>query len=374
MTITSSLGLTAWAANQNSPEVVVNENDAVGLILRKTAVAKGTSTPPGSPSEGDAYILGASPTGAWSTFSENNVAYYHNGAWNELTAIDGLMVWVDAGSGSANLWRYYSTTPAWVQIAAGTITTREFSDSNTDTATDTFDFAGPGQNVSMSSATATITIPGGPPAVQNITTTNPASLSPADGESWVVAAGATGAWATHDNEIATWTTNAGSPGAWKFTVPLRGWTVANLADAKIYMWSSGSPSAWDAISASGSGGSSTESLIIAVSDETTDLTTGTAKVTFRMPYAFTLSAVRASVTTAPTGATLTVDINESGATILSTKLTIDAGEKTSTTAATAAVISDADLADDAEITVDIDQIGSTVAGAGLKVILIGVQA
>lgn len=119
----------------------------------------------------------------------------------------------------------------------------------------------------------------------------------------------------------------------------------------------------------------TESLIIACSDESTALTTGTAKVTFRMPYAFTLSAVRASVTTAPTGASLlTVDINESGTSILSTKITIDASEKTSTTAATPPVISDTALADDAEITVDIDQVGSTVAGAGLKVYLIGKRA
>src|SRR5690606_32598717 len=120
---------------------------------------------------------------------------------------------------------------------------------------------------------------------------------------------------------------------------------------------------------------SIESIIIACSDETTALTTGTAKVTFRMPYAFTLTEVRASVTTAPTGAALQVDINENtggGATsILSTKLTIDATEKTGTTAATAAVISDSALADDAEITIDIDVVGSTVAGAGLKVVLIG---
>lgn len=117
----------------------------------------------------------------------------------------------------------------------------------------------------------------------------------------------------------------------------------------------------------------TESLVIACSDETTALTTGTAKVTFRMPYAFTLTAVRASVATAPTGSVLTVDINEGGVSILSTKLTIDASEKTSTTAATPAVISDTSLADDAEITVDIDGIGSTVAGAGLKVYLIGTR-
>lgn len=117
----------------------------------------------------------------------------------------------------------------------------------------------------------------------------------------------------------------------------------------------------------------TESIIIACSDETTALTTGTAKVTFRMPYAFTVTAVRASVTTAPTGSTLNVDINEGGVSILSTVLTIDATEKTSTTAATPAVISDSALADNAEITIDIDQVGSTVAGAGLKVYLIGTR-
>lgn len=122
------------------------------------------------------------------------------------------------------------------------------------------------------------------------------------------------------------------------------------------------------------GGNPTESIIIACSDETTALTTGAAKVTFRMPYAFTLTAVRASVTTAPTDAAITVDINEGGASILSTLLTIDATEKTSTTAATPAVISDASLADDAEITIDIDTVGSTVAGAGLKVALIGARA
>jgi hypothetical protein len=115
-------------------------------------------------------------------------------------------------------------------------------------------------------------------------------------------------------------------------------------------------------------------LVIACSDETSNLTTGTAKVTFRMPYAMTLSSVRASVNTAPTGSTLIVDINEAGSTILSTKLSIDASELTSTTAATAAVISDTALADDAEVTIDIDQIGSTIAGKGLKAVLKGVRA
>jgi hypothetical protein len=113
---------------------------------------------------------------------------------------------------------------------------------------------------------------------------------------------------------------------------------------------------------------------VAASDETTALTTGTAKVTFRMPYAMTVTAVRASLSTAQaSGSIFTVDINEGGTTILSTKLTIDNTEKTSTTAATAPVISDSALADDAEITIDIDQIGDGTA-AGLKVTIIGTRA
>jgi hypothetical protein len=115
-------------------------------------------------------------------------------------------------------------------------------------------------------------------------------------------------------------------------------------------------------------------LVVAASDETTALTTGNAKITFRMPRAVTLTAVRASLTTAQaSGNIFTVDINESGTSILSTKLTIDNTEKTSATAATPPVISDTALADDAEITIDIDQIGNGTA-TGLKVALIGVYA
>lgn len=110
---------------------------------------------------------------------------------------------------------------------------------------------------------------------------------------------------------------------------------------------------------------------LAASDETTALTTGTGKITFRMPYAMTVTAVRASLSTAQTsGNIFTVDINDGGTTILSTKITIDNGEKTSVTAATPPVISDTALADDAEITIDIDQVGDGTA-KGLKISIIG---
>ncbi len=110
---------------------------------------------------------------------------------------------------------------------------------------------------------------------------------------------------------------------------------------------------------------------VAVSDESTALTTGTGKLTFRLPMAMTVTEVRGSLSTAQTsGSIFTVDINEGGSTILSTKLTLDNTEKTSTTAATPPVISDTALALDAEITIDIDQVGDGTA-KGLKVLLLG---
>jgi hypothetical protein len=107
-------------------------------------------------------------------------------------------------------------------------------------------------------------------------------------------------------------------------------------------------------------------FIIACSDETTTLTDGVNKARFTMPYAGTLTAVKADVNTAPTVGALVVDINESGASVLSTKLSIDINETSSSTATAPAVISDSALANGAVISIDIDQAGG---GTGLKVTL-----
>jgi len=131
---------------------------------------------------------------------------------------------------------------------------------------------------------------------------------------------------------------------------------------------------FDNLSASGITSTIPVVIQLACSDETTALTTGTSKVTFRMPHAMTLTSVRASLNVAGTTSGITtIDINEGGTSILSTKLTIDLTEKTSTTAATPSVISDSSLADDAEITIDIDAISGGATEKGLKITLIGTR-
>lgn len=98
-------------------------------------------------------------------------------------------------------------------------------------------------------------------------------------------------------------------------------------------------------------------------------TTGAGKVTFRAHKAFTITGVRLSLKTATSSGTFTVDINENGTSIFSTRPTIDQGEKTSVTAAVGDVISDADIADDSEITIDFDVVGT--GGADPTVTIFG---
>lgn len=65
--------------------------------------------------------------------------------------------------------------------------------------------------------------------------------SPADGDTYVVAATATGDWAGHEDEVAVWD-EAG--GAWQFTAPVDGQTIWNLADHARHKWFAATP-AWE---------------------------------------------------------------------------------------------------------------------------------
>jgi len=96
------------------------------------------------------------------------------------------------------------------------------------------------------------------------------------------------------------------------------------------------------------------------------LTVASASIRLHVPEAMTITNVTAAVNTAPTGASLIVDVNKNGTTIFSTqgnRPTIAATE-TEDTSSTPDVTA---LAQNDVVTIDVDQIGSTVAGADLVV-------
>jgi hypothetical protein len=100
---------------------------------------------------------------------------------------------------------------------------------------------------------------------------------------------------------------------------------------------------------------------------TVTATPGTARIYNDSGRTLTILAVRASAGTAPTGQALKVDVNKDGTTIFTTQAnrpTIAAGTNTSGKVTNMDVTT---VADGSFFTVDVDQVGSTVAGSDLTV-------
>lgn len=162
---------------------------------------------------------------------------------------------------------------------------------------------------------------------------------------------------------------AGSGGGGSFTVadtapstPNAGDVWFDSTDGKAYIYFD---SYWVEFSGSSLTPPDDRSMTIAVSDETTNLTTGAAKLTFRAPHAMTLTSIpRISLGTAASTGTTTVDVNVGGSSIFSTLLTIT-GTATTSVGQTPAVLSTTSIADDAIITVDIDTVGTGARGLKL---------
>lgn len=115
----------------------------------------------------------------------------------------------------------------------------------------------------------------------------------------------------------------------------------------------------------------TESIMVAASDETTTITVGTAKVTFFVPYNFTLTEVFIGNTTASSSGIVTVNVKKNGTTIFTTKPSIGASQDTSLTGTGSvnAVLSTTSLTKADKITIDFDAAGT--GAKGLKVYFIG---
>lgn len=92
------------------------------------------------------------------------------------------------------------------------------------------------------------------------------------------------------------------------------------------------------------------------------VTTGLSGSRFYVERSGTVSVVRASVGTAPTGSALTVDVLKNGVSILSSAISIAAGTNTATGTISSSSVSSGDY-----FTVNVTGVGSSTAGANLTV-------
>ena len=107
---TTPKGLTTLASAQAGAEVFFNEN----MVLLENGMSglevkdRDLTTPPGSPSEGDVYIL-AGTSGDWGTTTNKapaigDIAIYYNAAWIYFTPSTGQIAYID----DEKLWLGYS--------------------------------------------------------------------------------------------------------------------------------------------------------------------------------------------------------------------------------------------------------------------------
>ncbi len=68
----------------------------LGLMQQLAVIDRGLTDPPGSPSDGDAYIPLATATGDWAGH-ENDIAIWvdNDSAWTFLTPSEGWLCWIN---------------------------------------------------------------------------------------------------------------------------------------------------------------------------------------------------------------------------------------------------------------------------------------
>jgi len=116
---TANLSLDDMTVSQASKHATYNEAIKVFDALLGGVIDRDLAAEPGSPSDGDVYILPASPTGTnWASFSQNDVVVYRETEWVQLSPFEGFgpfwvndenilvvydgSAWVDALSSMSN--------------------------------------------------------------------------------------------------------------------------------------------------------------------------------------------------------------------------------------------------------------------------------
>lgn len=125
-----------WDSGTNQNSIPANNNSLRSEIFNTNGVSDSVTAQPGSPADGDWYIIPAGATGTqWATFAEDSIAIFYDGTWYEFVPADGNKVAVDgvikifeAGTG----W-----VPDTIPVAGNKFVSVQLSDMTTDLTTGT---------------------------------------------------------------------------------------------------------------------------------------------------------------------------------------------------------------------------------------------
>ncbi|WP_137132757.1 phage tail protein [Rhizobium sp. FY34] len=182
-----------------SREWVMSRKIPMAQMMRTPWLAVNSMTvtaPPASPAQGDAYLVPAGATGAWAA-NIGRIAEWSGTAWSYAVPTDGHGIGLPDGR------IFERIGGAYVEFLAS----RDWV------------------NTRITAVTKLNRLPW--LAVNSMTVTAPPA-SPAQGDTYLVPAGATGAWAANIGRIAEW-----SGTAWSYAVPTDGHGIA-LPDGRLF--------------------------------------------------------------------------------------------------------------------------------------------
>lgn len=112
---TTRLQLPFLAAGQAQKHITVNESLLrLDALVQLATVSVSTASQPGSPADGDVYILPSGKSGAaWSSMADGAIAHYRDGAWEAISPREGWL------AHAADVDRFYAYSgAAWIELGA----------------------------------------------------------------------------------------------------------------------------------------------------------------------------------------------------------------------------------------------------------------
>lgn len=106
-----------WQEGTTQPRLPVNDNSLRVEIAMTNGIANDVTAQPGSPDDGDWYIIPAGATGAqWATFDEDSIAIFYSGTWHEFVPAQGNRVMV------AGVFYIFDASDGWEAVTIPAVT------------------------------------------------------------------------------------------------------------------------------------------------------------------------------------------------------------------------------------------------------------
>jgi hypothetical protein len=87
------LPFAVWPSGITEASIPANDNSLRNEILNGLVISDSATAQPGSPVDGDIYIIPAAATGTqWATFDEFDLAIYRSGTWYAYAPVSGIVV------------------------------------------------------------------------------------------------------------------------------------------------------------------------------------------------------------------------------------------------------------------------------------------